>query len=417
MSLAQRVELDTALAHPGERRFRLIAWIVGGALAAFAIGTIAGVPTDVLTTIFNIPVAFVPVVAWWAWWRAPGFQRRLWLLLSLSATMWLLGSLVWLAFWYDAGQVIPEPPGPWDLVFLASYLFALAAIVTGMRSSVILKHALLDTMVIVAAGIAVGAAFIGAGLRDGVTLQALATVVRPSLGIVMLMLLLSAGLGAWNGLYRSTALVGIGEVAVVIGSLIYSYAAVQGEYGDDRWANMFWAIGAGVSALGGTVIILRIDRPIRQTLPPLARESAGARLMLVAAGGAILASLAVIAVGVQSDLPIVTYTGVAACGAILLAMALRASVAVGAAERLAASCNATTLAAEREHDRLLVRLEAIEEERDALANEVMTTRVVSGAFADLLALADDATAGKLREAMDEATWELLTSAESADEGG
>jgi hypothetical protein len=30
----------------------------------------------------------------------------------------------------------------------------------------------------------------------------------------------------------------------LIGSLIYSYSAVQGEFVDDRWADLAWAAGA-----------------------------------------------------------------------------------------------------------------------------------------------------------------------------
>ncbi|MEZ5101224.1 MAG: hypothetical protein R3C15_15770 [Thermoleophilia bacterium] len=70
------------------------------------------------------------------------------------------------------------------------------------------------------------------------------------------MLIASAALSSWEGLRRSVVLLGLGEIGLTAGSLIYSYYAVQGDYVDDRWANVAWSAGALFSILAACVVIL-----------------------------------------------------------------------------------------------------------------------------------------------------------------
>jgi hypothetical protein len=77
------------------------------------------------------------------------------------------------------------------------------------------------------------------------------------------MLIAAAALGSWDGLPRSLALFGLGEIGLIVGSLIYSYAAVQGHFTDDRWANLGWTAGAELSMLAAATIVLGIDRPLQ----------------------------------------------------------------------------------------------------------------------------------------------------------
>src|SRR2546422_933177 len=90
-----------------------------------------------------------------------------------------------------------------DWVVFFAYI---AAIIVATRSFLSLRLAAFDACVIVAAGLAVGAAFVGRGLGDEVTAASLSTLNRPILGIVTLMLIVSAALGSWEGLPRSIAL-------------------------------------------------------------------------------------------------------------------------------------------------------------------------------------------------------------------
>src|SRR6266511_803716 len=249
--------------HPiGERRFHLFALAAGVLFTAYVAATIAGAPRDVLSLVYSVVVLPVPLVGWWAYRRARENLRVTFLLCAWAATLLLVGSLVWYGVFLADGSEIPPSPGVWDICYVAARLLLIGAVLAAIRSLVSLRLAALDACVIVAAGVAVGAAFIGRGLEDRVTPATVVTLNRPVLGIVTLILIASAALGSWEGMPRSIALLCLGEVAFTIGSLIYSYSAVQGEFVDDRWADLAWAAGAGVSMLTGSVLILGIDRPV-----------------------------------------------------------------------------------------------------------------------------------------------------------
>ena len=98
--------------------------------------------------------------AWWAYARAPAQLRRPVLLLALGATMWLIGSVVWEAFYLAAGNKVPRPPGVWDAFFIAAQLLVIAALVVAMRSLISVRLATLDVVIVTAAGIALAAPFV-----------------------------------------------------------------------------------------------------------------------------------------------------------------------------------------------------------------------------------------------------------------
>jgi hypothetical protein len=247
----------------GERKFRLLSLTALVLFLAYLAATLAGAPRDTLSLVFAIVVCPIPVVAWWAYARAPAQLRPTWLLCSWAATLWLVGSCVWYAAFLANGSAVPHSPGLWDVFLILARLLLIAAIIVALRSLLSLRIAALDVVVIVAATLAIGAAIVGQGLEERVTAESLVTLNRPLLGIVTLILMASAAFGSWQGLPRSIVLLGLGEIGLTIGSLIYSYSAVQRDYVDDRWANLAWAAGAGFSVLAGCVLILRIDRPVR----------------------------------------------------------------------------------------------------------------------------------------------------------
>src|SRR5262245_41527239 len=189
-------------------------------------------------------MAPVPIAVWWAYARAPAELRSLMRMLAWAATLWLVGSLVWTAY-YVVGGNVPDPPGSWDVPLVLARLLVIAAIVTGMRSLISFRVALLDVSVVCAATLALSSIFVAQGLEDA-SAAALATLNRPLLSIVTLMLLASAALGSWQGLPLSMVLMGLGEVGLTIGSLIYSFQALESAFDDNRWADIGWAAGAAL---------------------------------------------------------------------------------------------------------------------------------------------------------------------------
>src|SRR6266498_2972939 len=248
------------------------------------------------------------------------------------------------------GNEIPTAAGVWDICYVAARLLLIGAVLAAIRSLVSLRLAALDACVIVAAGVAVGAAFIGRGLEDRVTPATVVTPNRPVLGIVTLTLIASAALGSWEGMPRSIALLGLGEVGFTIGSLIYGYSAVQGEFVDDRWADLPWAAGAGVSMLAGSVLILGIDRPVLLLHHLVPGDGSGLRTVLHLTLAAISVTLGVAAYGFITTRESVAIIGVAASAAIAVAMAFRAQDAIRTAARSSELLDVVLVESERARD-------------------------------------------------------------------
>jgi hypothetical protein len=384
----------------GERRFRLLA--VGAAILflGYLAATLAGAPREASSLIFSIAVLPVPFVGWWAYMRAPANLRRTWLLGACAATLWLAGSLVWYAFFLADGSVVPTPPGLWDIFFAGAQLCLIAAVIVSMRSFALARIAAADSVVIASAGIALGAAFIGRGLETQVSPSTLTTLNRPLLGIVTLMLIAAAALGSWDGIPSSLVLFGLGEIGLIVGDLVYSYAAVQGNYDNDRWANLGWSAGAGLAMLAASTVILGIDRPLR--LPIRHRvpgHPIGSRVALLVSLIAIMVTLGVATYGLMGDRRNVTLVGIVASLLIAIAIVARARDSLQTAEHAAELLDGAVLESERARDELH---NANAQLQKANADQLVTQLAVAQAFN----LIDERTQGRLREVVEQAGGDL-----------
>lgn len=214
------------------------------------------------------------------------------------------------------------------------------------------------------------------------------------------MLLVSAILGSWEGLPRSIALVGLGEIPLTIGNLIYGYAAVQGEYTQNTWANLGWALGGAIFTLGALVIILGVDRPVRLRVgKDIPNHPAGSQRVLLLSLAALALTLGVAGYGLLVDARGLAIVGLIASVSIGAAMALRARAAIRSTENAYARLDRSVADVERARDDL------------ALANEELgranaRVRAIQIAHAELLNLADERTQGRMRELIEETGSEL-----------
>jgi hypothetical protein len=397
MSVHQPEWLQPVATRPDrERTFRLLSVAAVVLLVVYLAATLAGLPRATSSLIFSVIVFPVPFLAWWAYARSPRELKSMWLLGAWAATSWLVGSLVWYAFFLANGSVVPTPPGWWDVFFAGAQLLLIAAVATAMRSFALMRIAALDACVITSAGIALGAAFVGRGLENSVSVVTLVPLNRPILGIVTLMLIAAAALGSWDGLPRSLALFGLGEVGLIIGSLIYSYAAVQGHFTDDRWANLGWTAGAELSMLAAATIILGIDRPLQ--LPARHRvpgHPIGSRAALLVTLVAIVLTLGVATYALLSDRRNVALVAVGASVAIAVAMAMRARDTLRTAERSSEMLDDVLVESERTQDELHLA-------NSRLRNANAELRTLQLAVAQGFNLIDERTQGRLRELVQEA---------------
>jgi hypothetical protein len=383
-----------------ERRFRIVAGVLGSLFAIFAIATLLPTPSDALSVARNVFVLPIPFVAWWAYVRAPAPLRRPLLLFAVAAILWLGGSFVWYGYFFAADWTVPTPPGPADALFLTGRLFIVAGIVAALRSAIHFRIAALDALVIVAAGLAVGAAFVGHRLEEGFTASTLVTLNGPVLGVVILILLVSAAFGSWEGIPRSFALLGAGVAALTVGSLIYSVQAVRHAYVDDRWAGLAWSAAGVLVLLTGTVIALGLDRPLR--LPSRAaipNHPPGSNSILLLSLGALALALGVAFYGDISETQPVAAMGVLASVTIGIAMALRARAAIRTAEDAYARLDRALAAAEQSGDQLALANEELQR-----ANVQLNAMQI--ALADALNLADERSHGRMRELIEDTGEEL-----------
>ena len=391
----------------GERRFRLLALGATTLFLAYLIATLAGAPRQDSSLIFSIAVFPVPFVGWWAYMRAPAGLRRTWLFCAWAATLWLGGSLVWYAFFLADGSVVPTPPGLWDFFFAGAQLCLIAAVIVSMRSFAVARIAAADSVVIASAGLALGAAFIGRGLEGRVSAATVTTLNRPLLGIVTLMLIAAAAMGSWDGIPSSLVLLGLGEIGLIVGDLVYSYAAVQGNYDNDRWANLGWSAGAGLSILAASTVILGIDRSLR--LPARHRvpgHPIGSRVALLVSLIAIMLTLGVATYGLLGDRRNVALSGIVASLLIAIAMVARARDCLRTAERAAELLDGAILESEQARDELHA---ANAQLRKTNADQRVTQLAVAQAFN----LIDERTQGQLREVVEQAGGDLAALVEES----
>jgi hypothetical protein len=320
-------------------------------------------------------------------------------MLAWAATLWLVGTLVWTGYYLAGSGEVPNPPGPWDVPLVLARALVIVAIVTGMRSLISFRVALLDVSVVCAATLALSSIFLAQGFENA-SPGAWATLNRPLLSIVTLMLLASAALGSWQGLPLSMVLMGLGEVGLTVGSLIYSFQALEGAFDDNRWADLGWAAGAALSILAASSIILGVDRPVRtRRRAAIPQEPAGSRALLLVSLAALVLTLAVACYGLFADATGVALAGVLAAVWIGAAMALRARRSLAGVEAA--------------YERLDHALAEVERHSDALAtsNEELgraniQMRAMHLALSDVLNLADERSDGRLRELIETTGGEL-----------
>src|SRR5918996_1994967 len=384
----------TATATPlADRRVHLLAVCAGGLVFTYVLAASLGASATALNAVLTLAVAIVAALGWGAWLKAPAAMRPMCALLAPAATCWFVGTLIW-DYYFVVGDRSTSPPlGPWDPVFVGAFALAIAAVLVGMRTVISFRHAALDASVIVAAGLALGG--VGHGLEDGVSLDSLGTIVRPTLGIVMLTLIVSAAFGAWQGLPLSIVLFAAGQVCLALGGVAYTFSVVEDGYVDLRWTGIGIVSGAAFSIVAAGIIVLGVDRPVRlvgETRIP--RHAIGARGILFAALGALVTTLGVSFYGHFTGRDAVFILGLLTSGWVGAAMAFRARNSIREVEQAYVELDRAHLALERAHDDLA-------QANQELARTNVEIRTVHEAFEDLLVIADERTHGGLRELIEE----------------
>jgi hypothetical protein len=376
-----------------------------GALAIFGsalfildlLATLGSTSAGRLDLAHAVVVAPLPTMLWWAYVNAAGTSRRPIALLASAATVWLVGLLVSGAFALASGNEMSRSAGIWDGFFAAAQTLVIVALVVVIGSLYSLRMVVLDTSVIAAAGLALGALFARPGVDDP---AALLSASSPVLSLSALMLIVSAALRSSGGVPLSIGIFALAEVSLTVGNLIDGYAVVHGQVIDERWASLVWAMGAVVATLAASVLVFGIDRPVRLPVrSPIPDHAAGARPIILLWALALTLSLGGVCSGVLIGSHRLSLVGLTAAAAIGLALALRAGESIRTAEAAYRRLDRSLAESERARDALVVA-------NRELADANVQSRTMQVAFADLLNLADERTEGRMRELIEETGGEL-----------
>jgi diguanylate cyclase (GGDEF)-like protein len=214
--LADRVLVLAALAS--------VVWLAAFAVATALTGASSTAGKLVGDVVFLVPEAPIPLLALVVARRRTGAERRFWMLLTGFAALWVAADVIWGVLDFTPGGA-PDVSAA-DAFYIASYAFALAAIVVGVRISWSrLVRSLLDAAVI-AAALAVGgwhALLLPLIQQDGSGLKVPVSLAYPVLDIVTLFLLLTVMIAAESVVATSVALVAASFAVTSITDALYTY--------------------------------------------------------------------------------------------------------------------------------------------------------------------------------------------------
>jgi diguanylate cyclase (GGDEF)-like protein len=257
-------------------------WLAAFAVATVLTGTSSPAGKAVGDVVFLLPELAVPVLTLLAARRLRGRQRVYWLLLGGFATLWLAGDTVWSAV--DLTRSAQRDANAADPFYLASYAFALTAIVLGVRISWSrLARSLLDAAV-VAAALAAGswhALMLPLVQQESSLRTLLPALAYPVLDVVTLFLLLALMIAAESVIATAVAFVAASFAVVSITDSLYTYFVVL--HGDDR-AGAFLNIGWEAQSLLFLVAAVVTLRMRKEAPAPRLAEARDIGLVPLVAG-------------------------------------------------------------------------------------------------------------------------------------
>ncbi|MEV4622984.1 diguanylate cyclase [Asanoa sp. NPDC049573] len=199
-----------------------------------------------------------------------GRTRIAWTLLATSNALWLAGEVIWVYYTYVL-QRGPPAVSSADFFYLASYVFAIPAILVGIGSTGHLRHirGLLD-----AGLLALGLGTIGwqvaisPSLPEAPRLADFVAFAYPLFGVAIVTTLAAVGLAGRHRLPAWGVLVGAAFAVAGVTDAVYAYS-IAAQDTASNWINIGWQVEA---VLFGLAAVAAIRKPA-----PVERERARSR--------------------------------------------------------------------------------------------------------------------------------------------
>lgn len=280
-----------------------------------------------------------------------------------------------------------------EAAFVVAQLFVVAGLVFAVGSVGSLWLSVLDTSVVAAVVVAVGAFLIHSDLVGGVPRIGVA-LGGPLLGIGAVTLVAEAALRPATGVRLSVAILSLAEIPIVAGGLVLASGFVRGARVDWRLVDLPWAAGVVVALVGVGVSRGGMDRRLR--LPPrsaIPGHRVGARAAVFVSAGMLTLMLAIAGDGVVGGSRGVTVPALVGAAVVGVAMAVRAGGSIRGAEAAYRRCDRALAASEDVRDALVLVNEELAEANGRL-------RAAQVGLEALLTLADERTEGRLRQLLE-----------------
>jgi two-component system, cell cycle response regulator len=232
-------------------------------LVAYAVALALTDPDHLSGKVLNdgaylLPIVLATVASGYAARRAPGTQRRFWLVLTASNVLWLIGELTWTGYVIVSGSA--PFPSVADGFYLGSYALVPLALLLAFAGSRRGRaaRALLDASI---AAVAIGACgyllTIAPQLSSGFSLATATGIAYPLLGVVILVLLVGFGFSGHRQVPKSLVLVGVGFGVSAVTDAAYTYVASLHSFIPGQWLNLGWQAEAWILTLAAVTAILQ----------------------------------------------------------------------------------------------------------------------------------------------------------------
>jgi len=199
-------------------------------------------------------------------------------------------------------------------------------------------------------------------------------------------------------------LLGIGQIFLTIGHLIYSYQALGGGTLDDRWCDVSWAAGAVVSVIGGLCVIVRSDPLVAFGAPIVdSAHPRGARTALFVGVAMTGTSMVVALIGAARGRPLTSSVGAVAAVIAVAVLAIRGRSAIRAADETYLKLDRALFENERSRDDLAHLNRELSRANADLGAANVQLRLYQVEIRTLLETVDGRSDGGLRRLVTETT--------------
>jgi diguanylate cyclase (GGDEF)-like protein len=219
-----------------------------------------GASSFVANVVYLLPIAAAAGLAGFAAHRTHERVRLVWWLLAASTFSWFAGEVAWAVESYLTGDNAPIPSVA-DVGYVLQYVFALPAVLIGLRIGVLAQtRALLDALLVGAAVAAIGWHFlIDPLVPDSWNTAAFITLLYPVLDLSIVSVFLAVGLSGSRRMPLSIALVGVGFGIAAVTDCFYTYAVALRRYTSASWLNLGWQVQAVLLCLAALLAAGRLN--------------------------------------------------------------------------------------------------------------------------------------------------------------